>query len=246
MKYILTYCFFVLALTSLAGPNPLTDGNDSYEAGNYQDAIDSYGSIIAEGNHSAELYYNLGNSHYRNGEIGKAIWAYESALKIEPDHEDALFNLSFANAQTADKIDTDRHGFGHWLQSLAFSSQINLWAFISIGGSLLFSIFGIVFISTKNKRNKNLSLLASSILGLVMLAGIVLAYMHKDFITSRAEGVIISEQVKILISPIEDAKSSYTLSEGAKVELISEEKEWVQINLNGNIGWLLKEHLWEL
>ena len=221
-------------------------GNEFYASGDYEQAVEKYSSVIAQGYHSADLYYNLGNAHYRNGDIGKAIWAYESALKIEPDHEDALRNLDFVNAQTIEKLDISRQGFTHWLQGLVFSSNINFWVWLSIICSVLFSILASIFVRSKQRSTRNISLISSALFGFGLIVSLIVGYLHKDYITSRSNGVVISKQVDVLVSPIEDAKISYKLGEGAKVELVGQEKDWVQIELNNNKGWVQKKDIWEI
>jgi tetratricopeptide (TPR) repeat protein len=246
MRWFLTYSFLIIALSGWTQSSNFTEGNDHYEAGEYEDAIDKYSSVISEGYHSAELYYNLGNAYYRNGKLGKAIWAYESSLKIEPSHKDALFNLEFVNAQTVDHIDTQRRGFTHWLQGIAFSSRVNFWVIVSVICALFFSLSATIFIRSKKKRRRNLSLISSSLFGIGLIMSLLIGYQHKNFLTSRSNAIVIIKQVNVLVSPTEEGKISYKLTEGAKVELISEEKEWVQINLNGNHGWLQKIAVWEI
>lgn len=246
MKKMIYILLFMFGQMGWSQSDQFTAGNDHYEAGEYDQAIEKYGALASEGYHAAELYYNLGNAHYRKGEIGKAIWAYESALKIKPNHQDALHNLEFANAQTVDKIDTQRHGFGHWLSGIFFSVGIHFWVIVSVSCSLLFTIMAFFFIKSTNKRNRSLLFISSSLLGICFIITVVAAYFHKNHITQRNNGVIITQQVDVLLSPTEDGKVSYKLSEGAKVELISEEKDWVQINLNGNQGWIQKKDLWEI
>ena len=48
-------------------------GNDMYRAGTYQAAEKEYESIIKQGKVSAELYFNLGNAYYRDGQLARAI-----------------------------------------------------------------------------------------------------------------------------------------------------------------------------
>lgn len=246
MKLVFTYLSVMLAVVVFANEQAFEDGNASYEAGDFKSAIDQYGIAIGAGEYSTELFYNLGNAYYRNEELGKAIWAYESALKIDPDHEDAIFNLSFVNAQTVDNIDIKHHGFGHWLKSLIFTSNINLWAIISIAGSLLLSLFGMLFLSANSKRLKNVSLLISSLTLVITVSSFIAANLHKSQLSERKQGIIVSDQVDILVAPVPDSNLSYKLSEGSKVELISTEKDWLQIELNGNKGWVLKSDLWEI
>lgn len=246
IKCIMTYGFLMTLLLAFGQETNFKAGNESYEAGEYALAAEKYSSVVSEGYHSAELYYNLGNAHYRNGEIGKAIWAYESALKIKPDHEDALFNLAFVNAQTVDKLDTSRQGFGHWIQGLAFGSNINTWFWISIICSVLFSLLATVFVKSKKRSTRNFSLISATIFVFGLIISIWAGHQHKEYVTSRTQGVVIATQVEVLVSPQEEANISYKLGEGAKVNLVSDEKDWVQIDLNGNQGWLQKKDIWEI
>ncbi|MFZ5801658.1 MAG: tetratricopeptide repeat protein, partial [Candidatus Omnitrophota bacterium] len=53
---------------------------------------------------AANAYYNLGNTYYRLGEFEKAIEAYKKTLDIDPDDEDAKYNLEFLQ-KTKDRMD---------------------------------------------------------------------------------------------------------------------------------------------
>ena len=240
-----------IILSSFAGltlaQNRFSEGNEAYEAGSYEAAIQAYSSVVANGEHSAELYYNLGNAYYRNQQIGKAIWAYESALKIDPDHEDALFNLKHVNAQTVDRISTERRGFGHWIKGIVYSEQINFWAIISISCSFLFAISCAFFIFTPRRKTKNLSLLLATVMLLAMFGSVFLASMHKDRLTENTAGVIIDKTIDVKVSPQVDAQTTFILSEGAKVDVLEKSSaEWVKIELNGNQGWLPTSSIWEI
>lgn len=97
----------------LAGNETLLKAEKAYDTKEYNTAIDLYEQLLKEGFTSFQLYYNLGNSYYKNGELGRAIYAYEIARKLEPDEEDVKINLSIANAKTFDKIETKENFFYH-------------------------------------------------------------------------------------------------------------------------------------
>jgi Ca-activated chloride channel homolog len=58
-----------------------------YRAGDYPGAAEGFA-----GQRDAEGLYNLGNALAFNGEFEAALEAYQQALALEPDHEDALYN----------------------------------------------------------------------------------------------------------------------------------------------------------
>lgn len=59
----------------------------SFRMGEYEEAANLYKT-----NQTAEGYYNLGTSLAKGGEFEKSLEAYNNALEIEPEHEDALYN----------------------------------------------------------------------------------------------------------------------------------------------------------
>ena len=80
------------------------NANNYYNNSKYLESIKIYESILAEGWESSNLYYNLGNSYFRQNQIGQSIWAYNKALKMDPRNEDLIKNLSIAEAKIKDRI----------------------------------------------------------------------------------------------------------------------------------------------
>ena len=86
--------------------NTLWDSaNAAYNEGNYSKAVELYEAILADGEHSAKLYYNLGNAYYKQEKLGKAILNYTRALRLAPADEDIRHNLEYATEATKDNIE---------------------------------------------------------------------------------------------------------------------------------------------
>jgi len=90
-----------LALAAGAARADLTDdvwkrGNDAYLHGDYAAAVAAYEQLDRQQVVSAELVFNLGDAYYRQGQLGRAIWCWERALALDPDHDDARYNLAQA------------------------------------------------------------------------------------------------------------------------------------------------------
>ena len=88
----------LILLTSL-----FAEANAQYAEGNYIEAANRYEQILAE-QPAAEVYYNLGNAYFKQGELAQAILAYERALRLQPSFDDAKHNLQYAQAQIVDNI----------------------------------------------------------------------------------------------------------------------------------------------
>jgi hypothetical protein len=244
MRLFVTY--LLLTTSYLGFSMTLSEANELYKQDHFEEAVDAYSSIIANGDISADLFYNLGNAYYRIDEKGKSIWAYESALNLDPDHEDALFNLSFVNAQTVDKIDKSKKGLGHWFEGIVYSESINFWAYLSVACSFLLTLFILLFIHSANGSRRNFYLLVTAILIIGLMSSVTLASLHRARLEEKNFAVVISETAEIKMSPLENANSSFSLGAGAKIEIIAKENGWIQIEINGNKGWVSNESIWEL
>ena len=64
---------------------------------------------------SSDAFYNSGIEYYYKQEFGKAIWAFESALKVNPANKDASINLEIINKELEDYISSEPKGVSSWL-----------------------------------------------------------------------------------------------------------------------------------
>ena len=81
-----------------------TKGDSAYIKEDYAAAIQIYEALLKSGE-ASEVYYNLGNSYYKIGEIAKAVLNYERALLLQPGNSDIRANLEVARAKTIDKVE---------------------------------------------------------------------------------------------------------------------------------------------
>ena len=85
---------------------------------------------------SADLYFNLGDAYFRKGALGPAIWAFERAAALDPDDEDARYNLAQARKvaarQAHDRIEgEDREPL--WIRAVtALGPSTETWLFVAL------------------------------------------------------------------------------------------------------------------
>ena len=71
---------FLLTTQVFFAQNGFDKGNALYQKGKYEQAVTAYESVLKTKEHSAELYFNLGNCYNKLNKVAPAIYNYEKAL----------------------------------------------------------------------------------------------------------------------------------------------------------------------
>ncbi|MBR4155364.1 MAG: tetratricopeptide repeat protein, partial [Bacteroidales bacterium] len=74
-------------------------GDALYEQKNYEEAAKAFSGVTERNiskNIEADAFYNLGNTLMAQEKYGEAFESYKKALKVNPDDEDARYNLEYA------------------------------------------------------------------------------------------------------------------------------------------------------
>lgn len=238
INYILLF-LFALILKGFSN-DKLQKAEQAYDFKKYKEAITNYEELIKDGFKSYELYYNLGNAYYKNSQLGKAIYYYELARKINPNDEDVTLNLGIASSKTIDKIDAKENFFINAVKSNLLSSFSTFsWAWFSIINLVITCILFFVFLSTSNLALKRFSL----IFACIVLIGFVITYsLGYSALKSKIENkfaIITAKEIKIMNEPTPTASSKFSLHEGTKIRIIENNGNWLLIKLdNGNEGWV--------
>lgn len=249
MKSIRTILFLLSAVVfsfSIMASNPLEiRAEKAYEEKKYDQVITLYEAILKDGFTSFKLYYNLGNAYYKNNELGKAIYHYELAKKIEPTNQDVKTNLIIANEKTIDKIESKENFFiGAIKSSLVNSLSTKGWAWLSImslTGSLMFAF---LFLVSKHVLLKRIGFFFSGILLITTICAMVSGYSALNNNHELNFAIIINHESKIHEEPNVSSKTKFSLHEGAKVNVLESTKAWTNIKLeNGNEGWVRTEEV---
>jgi tetratricopeptide (TPR) repeat protein len=238
INYILIFLFAFLAKGF--SNEKLQKAEQAYDSKKYKDAIVNYEELVKDGFKSYQLYYNLGNAYYKNNQLGKAIYYYELARKINPNDEDVRINLGIASAKTVDKIDAKENFFISAVKSNLLSSlSTSSWAWFSISLLFIGCILFFVFVSSSNVTLKRISFLFSCIL----VIGFVITYsLGYSALKSKSENkfaIITAKEIKIMNEPTPAASSKFSLHEGTKIRVVENNGDWLLIKLdNGNEGWV--------
>ncbi len=226
----------------------LKEANSAYEAGDYEFAAKSYKVLLERDYTSADLHYNYANSLFKTNRIALAILHYEKAVKLNPNAEEAAYNLKIASERTVDKIETITELFIYrWWNAIYNLFSADNWAKIMI----VFLIIALIgFGMYKIPENVAVRKFGFTLFSSGILIGIIcwgLAASQKNYANSATHAVIMSSTVDILSAPSSGSSQLFVLHEGTKVKIKDETEEWLKVSLpNGNQGWIAKAALAEI
>jgi tetratricopeptide (TPR) repeat protein len=246
-KFIV-YCISLSLLVTVSPVHAQKDGehdpayifykaNALYEEGKYDEAINVYTGLRDQGLESGNLYFNIGNSYFKKGELGKTILNYERANKLIPGDSDLKSNYDFALSKVKNMVPEKSAPFHKKVLNFYRSISINgLTILLSVAYIILLLFIYIFFVFKPGIRHRYVFTISLLIFFLISL------YALSDRITSNnREAVLISESSDAKFEPVENATIHYTIYEGAKVYIVQEKMEWLKIRRqDGKIGWIKK------
>lgn len=219
------------------------DANAQYAEGNYAEAATQYEQILQE-QPTAEVYYNLGNAYFKQGELAQSILAYERALRLKPSFKDAKHNLQFAQSRIIDNIeDTQSFFLSNWLKAIRNALSQRVWM---VGSIVLFimaliGFFLFAFSQTLWLRKTAFYCSVIALVISVMACANAGSLYQRD--TQRSESIITQGIVNAKSSPDRSGNDLFTVHEGTKVEIHEVIGDWCCVHVGNNIGWMPLEYL---
>jgi tetratricopeptide (TPR) repeat protein len=215
-------------------------GNSEYQKGNYPAAEQCYRQILDSGIESGPLYYNLGNTCFKQKRMGEAIYFWEKAqLKLPADRE-IRENLELANMLIVDRIEIPPDPFPiriiTVMQNLLTTAQ-EAWlvVILFIASNALFAFY----LLGKNLRHSFRAFIGSLVIGLLFVlfaCSLTWKIYDGDF---RKKGIAVEQKVDVRSAPGNESIIVFTIHEGIKVRVHEYSNGWYQISLpNGWSGWL--------
>lgn len=234
--------------TDQAAEGIFEKGNKAYEKAKYEEAIKSYQQLIDEGYVSSALYYNLGNSHYRLGELPAAVLYYEKARKLSPGDEDIKLNLQLANSKIKDKFEVIPEFFlAKWWNGLVLMYSQDTWSGIAVAGILMGSILLVIYLFAIDIKIKKSGFYAGIVIILLGLFGLLMAQLQQSYFDTHQEAIVFGGTVHVKAGPADAEKTLVVIHEGTKLGIKSRKGNWASVVLpNGNEGWVSLAELREI
>jgi len=214
--------------------------NLAYRQNKYDAAISGYQKAVEQGFVSGNVYYNLGNSYFKKGDIGKALLNYERARIFIPADSDLKANYEYALAE----LNLPESAGGGRL-ALAVN---NLFGFFDVDGlavwifvlSLLF--FGSLTAALAWRKLRSAVKYLSLVL--IFLAVVSIMALSRRISLIEKGAVVIAGDAEVRFEPMASATVYFKAPEGSFVEIVEKYDNWYKIKRPDNkAGWVDKSRV---
>ena len=246
MKINILILFFISQV--ILAQSAFEKGNQLYKKENYSEAITSYESILSSGNHSAELYFNLGNCYYKLHKVALSVYNYEKALQLNPNDDEIKTNLDFARKMTIDDIKViPKVGFNKLIDDFTSIYNYNTWAKLTVLFAFIFLCFFAGYYLSGTTFKKRIFFIGMFVVLLFITVSMSSGIYEKNRFDSEKQAIIFSESVSVKGEPKASSPETILLHEGTKVFIIESIANWKKIQLTDEtIGWISEDAIKEL
>jgi tetratricopeptide (TPR) repeat protein len=216
---------------------------EKYLNKDYKGAMELYLQILENGEESGELYYNMGNTAYRLGQIGEAVLYLEKARKFLPNDPDLDHNLAIVRQSVVDKFDIPEKPFYlAWFDQLkVLMSKPGIDLFISIWLVLIGMLWSAWYFFRGKSIDKILQWSGAGLTALWLGVFLLWNLGHIDR-SKNQSGVLMTARAEVRGEPDDTAATQFILHEGAVFFVQRELTDWYEIELiDGKKGWILRE-----
>lgn len=235
----------IIGILFAAAPCPARDharqflaALEAYKAGDYMKAVQGLEAIAAEGVRNGQLYYDIGNAHLKNNDLGRAILWYERALNLLPNDPDLRFNYDYARSLTKDAQDENANA----LTRILFFWNYQLSARTVILLALIFNLFfWSLALAWRLFRRRGLR--RAALAALIPAAVFILTAAYNYYETAhQTQAIVLPEKIAVRSGLEPTSTALFELHAGARVRIVKTMKDHVQIRFSEDkIGWIATE-----
>jgi tetratricopeptide (TPR) repeat protein len=237
LKFIWSLVFGIWSFAPSAfadAPPAFREAAVLYDQGQFDQAAAHYESLLAAGVRSANLYFNLGNAHFKAGHLGRAILNYERARQLAPRDQDVDGNLNFAAKQSKAFDATAAGSWSVWLVNLRDGLTTGEWTWLTVTNYwlALLGVIALVWLPPSIEWRHRLRSAAIAFGAVALLASVGLgARIVMD--EGPPPAITLAKEVVVRLAPLGDGIRHYTAYEGQKLWIIGEHPSQMQ----GVPGW---------
>jgi len=239
----------LLILSCLSGtaqnPELFEQATTAYNDGKYENAIEHYLKIIENGEHSAALYYNLGNCYYKTNQIAPSIYYYEKALLLSPGDKEIKNNLAYARQMTIDAIEPlPESGLTKIYNSIIGIFTFDQWAYGAVAFIILFVMGYLAYFFLRLSSQKLIAFVSSMTSLIIAFVCVGFAFIQKNSYNANQPAIVFANECLVKSEPNNRSSEVFLLHEGTKVKVLDGLEDYKKIELaDGKIGWVHQDEI---
>jgi hypothetical protein len=222
----------LLAPQTAADAEAVSAANQLYNMGNYTEAAQIYEQLVAQGVKDSTVFYNLGNTYYRQGDLGRAIVNYQRAARLAPRDTDIKANLELARGQAVDLLPKEATGpvtslanmTGNWL-------TLNETAVLALS---IWFVFGLLMLIWRQLRpgSPRTGVQYAMIVALLLVIVTGLSLASRVYVEqTQPGGVVVADAVAVSGQPGEQHATDFSLHSGTEVHIVATDGDWGRLDL---------------
>lgn len=205
-------------------------GNKYYAAKEYDSAAFYFSQLAQATPDAPEVYYNLGNAHYRLNNIGEAILNYSKALHLKPGYKQAADNLELTQSRIKNRIAQPQDiFFVRWWKAIANPATAGIWAIVSL--LLFISLLTLIYLGRVLKSASSQAVIG---VGFLLVISLIVAFAASQTSIDHDQAVVMEETV----FRTDGKGASVQVPEGTIVVLEANDgSAWTKVSLpDGRVG----------
>ncbi|MEO8591627.1 MAG: SH3 domain-containing protein [Flavobacteriales bacterium] len=211
----------------------------AYASGDYERALHLFDSVRVDYT-SPSLLLNIGNCHFKMGDVPRAILNYERGLRLAPGDEDMQANLDLAREQVKDRVNQlPAFALGSTWGRMRGGSDMDQWARRTLWVGLVFFLLLAAGFTMRQRWMRRSMLGASGAALIALVICIAFAGTRHAEIIDDSEAIILAPKVDVSSEPRAGSTTLFVLHKGTKVSVLQEQNGWYEVKLpNGSVGWM--------
>ena len=216
------------------------NANTAYNSGQFEKALLQYKQILESGEHSAALYFNMGNCYYRLNDVAESIFFFEKAKQLNPFDKDISINSAFAQNMAIDAVELlPTSQVTKFKEGLFELFNQEGWAVVLILLSWLLVIFWVLYLKNKTPLSKRIFFVSTLLTALFLAGSVSISVIKSTDEAATTYGILFNEKIEVWAEPNARSEGLFILHEGTKVQLLDALQEWQKIRIaNGSEGWI--------
>jgi tetratricopeptide (TPR) repeat protein len=216
----------------------LAEAISLYEAGQYEEAANTYEQLIAAGyTESATLYFNLGNAYFESGQLGKALVNYLRAQRLQPRDGEIERNIVRVRANRV-RFQRDETTIIDRMASMTTNSmRVSELAALGLVTWSAFFAFATIYIM----RSPRIGYWLQALILLGVVAFLVNTFLFTRLYTEnqRPPAVVTRLTARVYSGPDDDYLHLFDLHMATELRVVDQRNNWLKIFLpDGRQGWV--------